>query len=1386
MATYLQIYGRLATLFLLFMSMHKVYGQNISQYNFSLVTENWTEINVLNGAIFPTRTGTFDEGYYNGTGTGINIGFDFWYMGKAYKSFAVSTNGWMTLDQTITNAIPDNVSTASVRPIIAPLWDNLRIQPGVAGILLAGDVSYRLIGTEGSRMLTVQWRDMEWPSGSTNRISFQVSLSEATGSITYSYIRVVGSNPGTGASASIGISGGQNEHYYLNSIATPAVAPTFYSALATFPANNTNYRFQSTVAAATSLTFSNVGPKQLTLNWNDVATDNIGYAIYRSTNATTGFTRIGNVLLGANATSFTDVGLTENTTYYYKVFAVKESVSTALTGFATTTPCPLGYPAGAQVNYRFNGNAVDELGANNGQFQGGIPTPTADRFGNANHAYQFNGTSQYMSTSSSFTSPSNFTISCWFKTTSTEGGKLISFGSNQTGSSTSHDRHLYMLPDGKIYFGVYPGAVRTINTTASFNDGNWHQVTAILSSTGGMSLYVDGVLRASNNTFTSAQSYVGYWRVGYDRMDNTWTGWPSTARTDAYFSGAIDDVMIYNRALTATEVTTLYQPTFTASYTGPVCFGYTFGLIASSIPGATYSWTGPNNYTSSQQNPTGIILNQSTIGLYTVAISVAGACSTTASVRVAPSVNNPGVWAGRSDVNWSNASNWCDVTVPTATVNVTIPTTGPSFNPTLNATSSINSINVQSGRILTISGAGDLQIAGAVTNTGSIVADAGKVTFNGTTAQAIPANVFAGNLIKDLTINNAAGVTLNGALRLTGVLTATNGIFNANGNLTLASSASQTAQVAQIPIGASVRGQVKVERFVSGGAKDLYRGYRMLSSPVYDNTTNFSSSDVEGNRTARFAQLKDDVILTGAGGAANGFDQSQSNPAGAWTHNLGYVPISNINTTVNAGRGMYLFFRGNRDNISAKTTTPYPDPENVVIDFDGVLNQQDVTVSLNYSPTLGGFNLLGNPYASTIDWESPNLEKTNVGDAIWVWNPVKKSYATYTRGLSSLNGSNFISSGQSFFVRALAPGTIKFKESVKVAGQQPSVLLMSATSTQTDFSLGIVPQQTSQPRGVIRVKMNPIASFGEDETIIAISEGSNASYTAEDAIHLNGEIVNIASLIGTQKLAINFLPPSSAKIVVPLSVNTASTGNYIFNFNMNEYFQGYSLFLKDNFTQQLIPINSGANYNFNIDKSNSETFGDNRFSIFVEPPTVLPLGLLSFKANKQHKGVQLSWLTTDNFSNKGFKLYRAGSDGVYTLLGNLQSNGSSSHFFTDTFPLLGYNYYKLLGISANGEMFEAGPLVVDFTTAAANDLIIYPNPIKESFTVQHTSLEEDRYKVSLYELSGRKLSGDIVSDKELNAGYQIDSSKLNSGIFMLKIEKVVTGEIIAVEKLVKN
>jgi hypothetical protein len=153
-------------------------------------------------------------------------------------------------------------------------------------------------------------------------------------------------------------------------------------------------------------------------------------------------------------------------------------------------------------------------------------------------ALSFNGSSQYVSTDASFTNPTTFTLELWFKTNTSQGGRLLGFGSSKTGASSSLDRHLYMTNAGNIIFGAY-------------NDNAWHHAVATLGS-GGMHLYIDGTAVGSDPN-TGAQNYSGYWRLAYDDL----TGWPS-APTSSYFNGSLDEVKIYSRELSSTEVSNEY------------------------------------------------------------------------------------------------------------------------------------------------------------------------------------------------------------------------------------------------------------------------------------------------------------------------------------------------------------------------------------------------------------------------------------------------------------------------------------------------------------------------------------------------------------------------------------------------------------------------------------------------------------------------------------------------------------------------------------------------------------------------------------------------------------------------------------------------------------
>ncbi|MGL4173797.1 MAG: signal peptidase I [Actinomycetota bacterium] len=231
--------------------------------------------------------------------------------------------------------------------------------------------------------------------------------------------------------------------------------------------------------------------------------------------------------------------LADSPTHYYRL---AESPITAGTTVATSTA-----PGALTGTYRRNGAAGAGFTAAQ---PSSLPCDT-------NTSVRFDGASTYVSANANVTNPQVFSVEARFKTTgSAAGGKIVGFGNNGTGSSASYDRHIFMNNAGRLVFGVYPGAVRVVVSPASYNDNQWHHVVATLSSAG-MRLYVDGVLVASDPAITSAQVYNGRWRIGWDNLG----GWGANTPTNSYFTGFIDEVAIYNSALTATQVTAHFNGT---------------------------------------------------------------------------------------------------------------------------------------------------------------------------------------------------------------------------------------------------------------------------------------------------------------------------------------------------------------------------------------------------------------------------------------------------------------------------------------------------------------------------------------------------------------------------------------------------------------------------------------------------------------------------------------------------------------------------------------------------------------------------------------------------------------------------------------------------------
>jgi hypothetical protein len=210
-----------------------------------------------------------------------------------------------------------------------------------------------------------------------------------------------------------------------------------------------------------------------------------------------------------------------------------------------------GLSDGLVAYYPFNGNANDESGnGNNGVVHGA--TLTYDRNGNANRAYSFDGINSYIDVGNPIgDNPSIITQCAWILVLSPNGTiitkRQADDGSDWASMDVLSDYSVRFWLDDKNYNNNSSWAL-----SAQYSDQQWHFICGVRNGSS-LKLYVDGNTSAatSDSHVMSGSTYNMY--IGYG------------AASARHFTGKIDDVRIYNRAISDSEVQQLYQGQGTCS-----------------------------------------------------------------------------------------------------------------------------------------------------------------------------------------------------------------------------------------------------------------------------------------------------------------------------------------------------------------------------------------------------------------------------------------------------------------------------------------------------------------------------------------------------------------------------------------------------------------------------------------------------------------------------------------------------------------------------------------------------------------------------------------------------------------------------------------------------
>lgn len=894
----------------------------------------------------------------------------------------------------------------------------------------------------------------------------------------------------------------------------------------------------------------------------------------------------------------------------------------------------------------------------------------------------------------------------------------------------------------------------------------------------------------------------------------TFTGPFSNTSTGTYNQSGTGAVIASN--------TTTNSGTYNQSNTGTATFNGAFNSTSTGI----YNHSGSGAFTAASTTSNAGTFNQSsaTVATFTGAVTSTGSINQTGSGNILFSSTFAN--SGSSSV-FSQTSAATTTFTGAATNDGTISQNNSSGVLQFNNTFS----NTASGANFTLTN-GTTNFTNSYSNVGTFKQTGGTVNLVQPTSQSLADNSTGGTTFSNVNVKNGGTITMSGSgkgqfyISDTGLLNMSNNTTLATGGvLTISSDSNGSGTVTAIPSGCQITGNVTVQRYVSAN-----RAYRLMSSPVH------IATDGNGNNYYGVNYLLTNTVLTGTSFPNNGVSSKSGNPTlYLWRENLipkyttflnsNFIGIADItnpasyvmndatytNADIPVGNGYLFYFRGSikQSNISA-LTTPGAAATTDTLNAVGTINYGNITVHPWYQPTssnLGwstvdagdasvqGFNLVGNPYPSSIDWDQ--FSSTNSSAAIYGPNVSGFSYQLIPNGLQGAGqynvylagsgkvgtqgtaNSNIIASGEGFMVQAInASAALTFTESAKT----------NTLNTGANLYMG-KPVATNNFQ-YLRLQLT-LDTINSDGTIIRFVSSAKPTFDpSEDAHYKTGTgKVSLASLSSDNvPIAYNQLPLALKGDTIHLKVGANASGTY--KINVKELVgipQLYNVFLADALTKDTTDLRKTTSYSFTVNTADTATLGSHRFTLIINQNPLLEYKLLTFTADQvgQSKHVQLAWTTVNEQNYTHFTIERSNDNGkTFNVAGGLVSTGAGQYGLVDKNAQDGDNLYRLKQVDFNNNTTYSGVIHVRITERGNKDhFTCFPNPAISTINLSFVPKSQNK---TTYDLKISNSSGIVVKYAVLtDTSWQGNVSSFMTGSYLIQVTDRNDNSIIGQAKFVK-
>jgi len=455
---------------------------------------------------------------------------------------------------------------------------------------------------------------------------------------------------------------------------------------------------------------------------------------------------------------------------------------------------------------------------------------------------------------------------------------------------------------------------------------------------------------------------------------------------------------------------------------------------------------------------------------------------------------------------------------------------------------------------------------------------------------------------------------------------------------------------------------------------------------LYVGTSLFLKSDATGSGHIADQNISGNIDITGDISIERYLTQD------GW-HNVS-APLNNLSSTSFTGTDLIFYYdetiimndwnfgwvlyegpleimRGYDVFLPTTTTTTYYAPS------AGSLNTGTYTQAITRTnPPNGevlnrkGWNLLGNPYPSPVDWiQESGWNKNDINDAKYIWNPDNNNYTIFLGG-SSPTGINdatqYIPSNQGFWVQAVQNGSVQINNSARMG--------------VAELTPGYYKNNNSE-----HSELRLIASGNgyTDETLIRFIEESTIDFDinldASKLFTLHDSVPQINTVTANNLLAINTLPELTDGLKINLNFVCNSVGTYSISISENSTIDDRnSIYIADKLLGNIHEITTSRDYYFQHSPLNNES----RFVVYFNPSE----DILNNDLNKNEFTLTTSKNTITVIRNT--TMYSNGIINIYNLLGQKISTVELTNTHKTSFNLIAQSGYYIASIIVDNQAFN--------------------------------------------------------------------------------------------------